>query len=165
MPEEYHLIAKMVKIECKITSNIPQLNLIEKTYGPFISNQIDKLPIFLALELKKKKKLNILLPFYLQSDYIIDIIEKEKTNEEIFQMIHPNFFELYFILKDFIPELTKSYALFNELRQIRLNKIKAGLKSLDNRALILENLTQFEFAHVKNFVIKSMEMLNKIENI
>lgn len=160
-PKEYHFISQSIEIECQSLKNIPILKLITSTYGPYKINKIINIPIFLALELNKKGYVKILIPFYLQYEFIESIYEKEKENLDNFQILHPNFFELHFCLIEFQKNEIEN--IINLLRELRLKKIKDGLKTIDGRALILDNLTQYEFSHVKIYIKESMEMLLKIE--
>ncbi|KAF7700510.1 putative DNA replication complex GINS protein PSF2 [Cucumispora dikerogammari] len=165
-PKEYHFISQSIEIECQTLTNIPLLELIDRDYGPYQKNTIFKAPIYLAVELFKKGNVKIFIPYYLQLDFIKEIYEKEKEQREVFQIIHPNFFELHAcLIKYQMNEAEETRNIMNELRELRLQKIKLGLKSLDGKALILDNLTQYEFAHVKLFIKESMERLRSVEKI
>ena len=159
-PKEYHFMALSTEIEVQTLTDIPELNLISNFHGPLQQNTISKIPLFVALELQSKQYVKILIPYYLSHDFIINALEKEKEDVDAFQKVHPHFFELLHIMKDTIRADNPSTSnLANELREVRLGKLKVGMSGMDGKAVVLDNLTQYEFSHINLYVKETMEGL------
>lgn len=161
-PQELKLIAYHQHIEIRPKTYIPALSLLEKDYGPFFLHEPIQVPVHVALFFRKANLCEIIRPFFLESDYLMTIKKKEEESNE-YQEIYPYIFELCDDLLENYEDSENIRLLINDIRQLRLTKTTNGLKSIDGKALNLNNLTVFEYEQVKELLLGSMEMALRME--
>lgn len=163
---ELKLIALQEEIEIEPLTFIPKLTLIQETYGPYYPLQLYKVPIYIAITLKKSNKCKIRLPSYFDTELLKDLLQKEEENED-YQSLHPFFFEISCYIKECynVDNIDEKMVLINKIKYIRYKKTHEGLKILDARAINLNNLTSWEFNEIKPFLLTVMEEAKEIEKV
>lgn len=163
-PEELINIAYQEDIEVEPTAHIPQLDLIQGTYGPFTPLSVHKVPIYLALLLKQTGQCRIRLPYYYDLDILRDTVKREEESEE-YQPIHPYFFELTGIVKHCYNVEDRNVILkhINDIKHIRYSKTSIGVANIDSDAVNLNNITSWEFSEIRCFMLRTMEEARRLE--
>lgn len=163
LPDELKLIAHHQAIRIKVTTDVAEIFLLEKNIGPFKIGELHEVPIHCALKMAKFNLCEIQTPLYLKEEHLRELKKKElETNE--YQEIYPYIFELYEdILQHLKGDVEHLRLLVSEIREIRLKKTKTGLKSIDGKALCLNNLTVYEYEQIKPILLKGMEMAARME--
>lgn len=169
LPKEFLHIALEEEIEIEPLKDIPVINLIEYSYGPFsILQKNCKIPIFAALSLQKSGYCRIKCPNYLSQDVIENSLDLETDLKNEFTQIYPYIFEINSILIDVCYDIDDKNILkskINEIYNLRQKKIVEGLKFVDSNALKITNLTGYEFCKVKNFILNTMKIAKRLEKI
>merc|ERR1712080_448484 len=149
-PAELKLISVHSEVEIEPLTFIPKLNLLEKEYGPYFPLSSAVVPFFCAKILSDNNLCVMKGPTIEQLKFILE--EETKNEEEYFKL--PNYF--FELSSEFIksaeknnrePELYKK--LYCDIREIRFKKIRDGLEEIDCKALLLDNVTGFEFNQIK----------------
>ncbi|KAM0676795.1 DNA replication protein psf2 [Binucleata daphniae] len=163
---ELKLIALQEEIEIEPLTFIPRLTLIQEDYGPYNPLQLYKVPLYIALTLKKSNKCKIRLPSFFDVEYLQDVLQKEEENED-YQQIHPFFFEMSIYIKECYnaDNIDEKLVLVNKIKHARYNKTHEGLKVIDARAINLNNLTSYEFNEIKKYLLTVMQAANEIEKM
>lgn len=110
------------------------------SYGPFAPNYPIDVPLWLALYLRQTNTCAIQPPDYLRVEYLRDIIERERTNDQGFESLPFYFYEIAKKLTercggssgggggsddgDTIPHVVEVIRLVNEIHAMRQQKLK-----------------------------------------
>jgi len=82
----------VLKISINLSFSI--INIIKGTYGPFKPNKQIKIPLWLAVQLKKNKKCDIKTPNWFNKDFLSEILKCEKENPTLLQSLPYYFYEI-----------------------------------------------------------------------
>jgi GINS complex subunit 2 len=74
-----------------------ELNLLCGKYGPFKPTKPVKVPLWLAIQFKNNKKCRIIPPTWMDTEFLVEKVEKEKTIDAL-QELPYYFFEICQIL-------------------------------------------------------------------
>lgn len=164
-PKEMLNIAYQEDVEIEPTANIPDIHMLDSDFEGLAPLQVVKVPLYMALSLKKSNLCRMRLPFYLKESHLEEIINFEKENMHEYAKTQPCFFELSDVLIRHAynvenPERLK--VLVQEVRELRFLKTLEGMKALDGRAFNINNLTAWEFEEVKPFILSGSEEACKL---
>lgn len=95
---ELEFIAESKNIQIQPSFKKKEIQLISGTYGPFKPNKSIDVPLWFAMQLKKKMRCKIIVPGWMDPDFLIEILEKEKRNLNSFEALDFHFFEISQIL-------------------------------------------------------------------
>lgn len=159
-PMELVNIAYQEDVEVEPTANIPDIHLLEYDIQNLKPLQISRVPLYIALSLKKSNLCRIRLPSFLKHEYLEEIISLERENVGEYAKIHRFFFELSDILIKHaynVENPDRLRLLIQELKEARFQKTYEGMKVLDGHAFNINNLTGWEFNEIRHFVLKGSE--------
>lgn len=159
-PIELVNIAYQEDVEVEPTANIPQIHLLEYDIQNLKPLQISRVPLYVALSLKKSNLCRIRLPQFLKREYLEEIINLERENIGEYTKIPRFFFEISDILIRHaynVENPDKLRLLIQELKEARFQKTFEGMKVLDGHAFNVNNLTEWEFNEVRHFILKGSE--------
>lgn len=123
-----------------------------------------QVPIWLALILKAQRKCNIVPPEWLNLKKLQELYQFEVTTLECFSELPHNWLELSKIFFENAPddlsdEVHKLKSLIQDLKEIRMIKVKKGLTLLNESHLQLDNLSLMEINEIRSFVVTMMGKL------
>lgn len=106
-------------------------------------------------------------PEWLNLTYLRDMYEQEKLKPLQFSSLPSNWLELSKILlakaPDDISDLSHHLrSIIQDLREIRLVKIKNGLRELNEANMELTNLSLMEINEIRPFILQVMNKLGKL---
>ncbi|KAG5648869.1 hypothetical protein DXG03_000218 [Asterophora parasitica] len=134
-------------------------------YGPLRPPNKAVIPIWMAVNLKSKKKCHIVAPPWLNVDFLQDRLNKE-TSEAGFSDLPFRFAEVSKVLLDVasddLENPDKLRSLLKDLREARQAKSRDGLKTLDHSELSLPNLCSMEINEIRPFFVHSMHLLTQL---
>jgi GINS complex subunit 2 len=166
-PQELKFIAYEELIEVEPSTTINSLSLIHRHYKDIVPLSICKLPLYIALELKKSNLVHIRLPHCYTLSVLSKILENEISNEKEYLEINPNMFSTGKIIinnsynTDNKEELV---VLIDKIKEVRNKKSLLGLSKMEGRALNLNNLTMSEWYEIREILVRPMEERRKILN-
>lgn len=165
-PPELELIASQQLIEIVPLISMERTAFISGAYGPLRPPNKAKVPLWMAFNLKLKKKCHIVSPPWLNVDYLQDRLIRE-TSEQGFSDLPFRFAEISKVLLDVasddLENPDKLRTLLKDLREARQAKSRDGLKTLDYSELSLPNLCSMEINEIRPFFVQSMSVLAKFQ--
>ncbi|ORX42326.1 GINS complex, PSF2 component [Hesseltinella vesiculosa] len=165
-PAEIEFIAGNDPISVIPLYKMPAIKLIQATYGPFRPPLPTRVPLWLALSMKKNQKCKLLPPPWLTVDHLTERLEQEETKDE-FCALPFHYMEMaHMILEsasDDIPNAEKIRKLLKDLRETRQSKARVGLEALDDRWLGMHNLSFMEINEIRPFFSKAFNEMRKLE--
>lgn len=140
----------IVEIEARF--NHPPLKLIRGTFGPFYPNQRAKVPLWLGLSLKKQKKCRLVLPEWLDSEHLAEVLRQERAQEGIFQDLPFYYVEIATLLlataADEFPMPDRTRSLVEDIENVRMEKIRRGLQGMSDTVLRGRSVMSTKMNHV-----------------
>ncbi|WWD17924.1 DNA replication complex GINS protein PSF2 [Kwoniella shandongensis] len=169
-PDELTFLAEEETIDIVPLFSMTRVRLLSGIYGPFQPPSACRVPLWLALSLKRKRKCRIVPPEWLSVERLTAILKDEKENGEGFERLPKRFIETSKVLLDVAPDdLTQPSilrSLLKDLREVRQAKIRIGLQSegvMRGSYLQVTNLTPLELSELKPFLVKAMTMMQGLE--
>jgi GINS complex subunit 2 len=145
----------------------PILHLLSGDYGPFRPPHRTRVPLWLAVHLRKGGNCTILLPPWLDADYLAQKLKEEKDKPDQFSSIEYFWIEIYSLLvacaEDDFVNLDKIQMLIQQLKEARHYKIMEGLNQVDSRPIRLKNIGCSELYQIKPYILKAANMLTDYE--
>ncbi|KDQ21557.1 hypothetical protein BOTBODRAFT_182861 [Botryobasidium botryosum FD-172 SS1] len=165
-PYELEFIASDELIEISPSFSMERTRLIHGIIGPFRPPGKSKVPLWLAVNLKLKRKCNIVPPDWLNVEYLQERLAEE-TSSPAFSALPFRFAEIAKVLLDVaaddlaLPDKIRS--LLKDLREARQSKSRDGLKKLDHIQLEMANLCSMEINELRPFFVKAMGVFTKLQ--
>ncbi|KAF4620039.1 hypothetical protein D9613_005267 [Agrocybe pediades] len=164
-PLELELVASQQLIEIVPLISMEKTAFISGAYGPLRPPNKAKIPLWMAVNLKMKKKCHIIAPSWLNVEYL-----QERLNLEISQ---PAFSSMPFrfneiakvildVASDDLDNPDKLRSLLKDLREARQAKSREGLRTLDHSELSLPNLCSMEINEIRPYFVRSMSVLTQL---
>ncbi|KAI5893957.1 Psf2-domain-containing protein [Schizophyllum commune H4-8] len=181
-PAELEFIASQQLLEIIPLIAMERTVFISGTYGPLQPPRRAKVPIWLATNLKLKKKCRIIPPDWLtvgtfatflilerplnnRLDHLRDCCEEE-TNNPKFSKLPFRFAEVAKVLLDVAPDdledADQLRLLLKNLREARQAKTRDGLQNLNPNELHVENMCSMEINEIRPFFVQSMAILGQL---
>ncbi|KAF8076643.1 hypothetical protein FPV67DRAFT_1407438 [Lyophyllum atratum] len=164
-PPELELISSQQLIEIVPLISMERTAFISGAYGPLRPPNKASVPIWMALNLKSKKKCHIVAPAWLNVDFLQDRLNRE-TSQPGFSDLPFRFAEVSKVLLDVasddLENPDKLRSLLKDLREARQAKSRDGLKTLDHSELSLPNLCSMEINEIRPFFVHSMHLLTQL---
>ncbi|KAG6903416.1 hypothetical protein C0995_005439 [Termitomyces sp. Mi166 len=167
-PAEFELIACQQLIEIVPLISMERTAFIsdyQGAYGPLRPPQKATVPIWMAVNLKAKKRCHIVAPPWLNVDFLQDRLNKE-TSQRGFSDLPFRFVEISKVLLDVASDDLESpdklRYLLKDLREARQAKSREGLQTLDHSELSLPNLCSMEINEIRPFFVQSMHLLTQL---
>ncbi|THV08303.1 Psf2-domain-containing protein [Dendrothele bispora CBS 962.96] len=164
-PTELELIASQQLIEIIPLIAMEKTAFISGAYGPLRPPHRAKVPIWMAVNLKLKKKCHIMAPYWLNTEFLQARLNEE-TTESGFSRLPFRFSEVSKVLLDVapddIPDADKLRYILKDLREARQAKSREGLANLDRGEFSLPNFCSMEINEVRPFFIRSMAILQQL---
>mmetsp|Transcript_13543 Transcript_13543/g.26038 ORF Transcript_13543/g.26038 Transcript_13543/m.26038 type:complete len:213 (-) Transcript_13543:332-970(-) len=158
-PAEMEFNAEYEEVDIIPDVNIEEneLNFIEGKYGPFRTRRQARVPLWLALFLKRRRRCSICMPEWLQLEKLEQHLELERGDEQGFQALPYHFSEMSEMLfkeaKDDVDKFHQVREKVSDIVSVRRNKIFAGLSMLRSSAPVeLGNICNIEVCLIRNFM-------------
>ncbi|WVQ71155.1 DNA replication complex GINS protein PSF2 [Cryptococcus sp. DSM 104548] len=169
-PDELTFLAEQDHINIVPLFSMTRIRLVSGVYGPFQPPSAVRVPVWLGLSLKKKRKCRIVPPDWLSVENLQQVLKNEKENSEGFERLPRRFMEISKVLLDValddISQATQIRSLLKDIREVRQAKIRFGLQSedvLQSDYLQVTNLTPLELSELKPFLIRSMSLMQSLK--
>ncbi|KLO16352.1 Psf2-domain-containing protein [Schizopora paradoxa] len=164
-PQELEFIASEELVEIRPTVKMDQIRFISGIYGPFTGGRLVKVPLWMAVNLKLKKKCNVVPPVWLNLEYLQDKLSEE-TSRPVFSDLPFRYAEISKVLLDIasddLDQPDKLRSVLKDLREARQAKTREGLRAIDQNALSLPNLSAMEINEARPFFVGAMGILSQL---
>ncbi|PPQ66589.1 hypothetical protein CVT26_009489 [Gymnopilus dilepis] len=164
-PPELELVASQQLVEIVPLISMEKTAFISGAYGPLRPPNKAKVPLWMAVNLKLKKKCHIIAPPWLNADYLQDRLTEE-TSQPAFSKLPFRFTEIAKVILDVASDDLESpdkiRSLLKDLREARQAKSREGLKTLDHSELSLPNLCSMEINEIRPYFVQSMSIFTQL---
>ncbi|KAG2013305.1 DNA replication complex GINS protein PSF2 [Coprinopsis cinerea AmutBmut pab1-1] len=166
-PQELEMIACQQLVEIIPLIAMEKTAFISGAYGPLRPPNKAKIPLWMAVNLKMKKKCHIVPPKWLNVEFLSERLEREIAQPDAFCEMPFRFAEVAKVLIDLAsddlenPDQIRS--LLKDLREARQAKSRAGLSQIDHSDLSLTNFCSMEINEIRPVFVQSMSLLTKLK--
>ncbi|KAG2349115.1 Psf2-domain-containing protein [Suillus weaverae] len=164
-PLELELIASEHLVEIVPLITMEKTAFISGAYGPLRPPAKCRIPLWMATNLKLKKKCHIVAPEWLSVEFLQERLTRETSRPE-FSKLPFRFAEIAKVILDVasddVQNADKIKSLLKDLREARQAKSRDGLQKLDHSELSLPNLCSMEINEIRPFFIQSMGILTQL---
>ncbi|KAJ3260550.1 DNA replication protein psf2 [Chytriomyces hyalinus] len=165
-PQEIEFLAENQQITIVPTRAIPNtVELLSGDYGPFRPPLKSKVPLWLALTLKKRGKCSIVPPLWLDPEYLELKLEQERGAPDEFSDLP------FTCAQDDIPHFETISSLIKSIKECRSNKCIAVLKGIDLQVysehgfIEMHQLGFAEVNEVKPFFTRALEEMGRFSGL
>ncbi|KAJ8086904.1 DNA replication protein psf2 [Marasmius tenuissimus] len=138
---------------------------ISGAYGPLRPPMKSTIPLWMAVNLKLKKKCHIITPPWLTVEFLQNRLSEENSNPAFSKMPF-RYSEIAKTLLDVAPDdlenTDKIRSLLKDLREARQAKCRDGLAVLDRGETSLSNLCAMEINEIRPFFIHAKGIISQL---
>jgi len=164
-PPELELIASEQLIDIVPLVTMEKTAFISGAYGPLRPPAKARVPLWIAVNLKLKKKCHIVPPEWLSVESLQDRLTRETSNPG-FSQFPFRFAEISKVILDIasddLEDPDRIRTLLKDIREARQAKSREGIAKLDHSELGLSGLCSMEINEIRPFFIKGMSVLTKL---
>ncbi|KAF7967272.1 hypothetical protein HWV62_23084 [Athelia sp. TMB] len=164
-PPELELIASEQLVEIIPLVSMERTAFISGAYGPLRPPNKCKVPLWMAVNLKLKKKCHIVPPDWLNADDLQALLNAE-TTKPTYSEVPFRYVEIAKVLLDVasedIPSPDKIRSLLKDLREARQAKCRSSLILINHSDVKMTNLSSMELNEVRPVFIKSMNVWTQL---
>lgn len=164
-PQELEFIAGEETVEIVPSIRMAPIRLISGVYGPFRPPAKATVPLWVASNLKLKKKCHIVPPDWLTVEALQEYLVAETTENE-FSTLPFRYLEISKVLLDIASDdlmhPDRIRLLLKDIREARQAKIRQGLPGVGGPVVNIPNVSAMEINEVRPFFIKAMGVLQKL---
>mmetsp|Transcript_59268 Transcript_59268/g.97922 ORF Transcript_59268/g.97922 Transcript_59268/m.97922 type:complete len:258 (-) Transcript_59268:163-936(-) len=138
-PLENEFLAENETIEIVPNFSCKRLQFIQGSYGPFHANRLIRVPLWLAITLKKSKKCGIKLPEWMSENELKMTLQQEKENETFCHGVPFYYREMSKLIFDIDKgsHHRSIRVLIQDIEDVRESKTKKGLKTIQPTTYIV----------------------------
>ncbi|KAL4187186.1 hypothetical protein AMTRI_Chr09g17660 [Amborella trichopoda] len=166
-PAEIEFFAEDEMVDIVPNLRVEALNMICGDYGPFTPQIPAKVPLWLAVALKKRGKCAIRPPEWMSVERLTQVLEAERDSSREFQPLPFHYVEitklLFHFAQDDIPDMYLVKSMVEDIRDVRFHKVELGLETFTNRtqAVKLKNLSAMEANIIRPFSVRALQAFYK----
>eukprot|EP00658_Telonema_sp_P-2_P036869 TRINITY_DN2658_c0_g1_i2.p1 TRINITY_DN2658_c0_g1~~TRINITY_DN2658_c0_g1_i2.p1 ORF type:complete len:182 (+),score=47.35 TRINITY_DN2658_c0_g1_i2:299-844(+) len=147
---------------------MPNLHLITGDLGPFTPQIPVKVPLWLALSLKKSQLCHIRPPFWLDAAHLQERLEHEKEDDAFYEPLPFHYMEIAAQLMDLasddVPDYSKIKQVLLDIEEVRYAKMRKTLMEITGGdfAYKCTNISAMEINKVRPFMTKTVDRLHQV---
>ncbi|KAI9018291.1 hypothetical protein DFJ74DRAFT_211223 [Hyaloraphidium curvatum] len=168
-PAEIEFIAGSEMVTVVPNEKISKLDCISGQYGPFRPPIRTKVPVWLAITLKRRNKCRIEPPAWLDYEHLKGKLAKEEESQELFSDLPFHYYEISRMLlecaSDDIQNVDKIRTVLKDLQERRHSKARQGLANLDGNVLQMDNLGLMEINEIRPFFSEAFNNVRRMNDI
>jgi len=165
VPAELELVATETLVDIIPLVSMERTAFISGAFCPLRPPAKASVPLWMAINLKQKKKCHIIPPDWLTVEYLQERLNEETSNTS-FSNLPFRFAEIAKVIldsaSDDIQSPEKIRSLLKDLREARQAKSREGLRELDHSDLSLPNLCSMEINEIRPFFVRAMGILGQL---
>ncbi|KAK7256189.1 hypothetical protein RIF29_29627 [Crotalaria pallida] len=165
--EELEFIAEDEMVDIVPNLKMGPLNLISGDFGPFTPQIVTKVPMWLAVALKKRGKCSICPPQWMSVEKLTHVLEAERDSQEMSEQLPFHYVEISRLLfehaRDNIPDVYMVRSLIEDIKDVRFHKVETDLEAFNGRtiAVKIKNLSAMEVNIVRPFIGRALQAFYK----
>lgn len=124
-----------------------------------------KVPLWLALALKKQDRCSIVFPKWLEEERLQHFVEEEKARAQFAEL--PWMWQplsqslLTFAADDFMEDVDTVRGLLQDLKELRMTKIRDGLQLVNESHMQMDGIGLMELNEARPIISQAMSVLQK----
>ncbi|XP_078428764.1 PSF2 isoform X2 [Wolffia australiana] len=134
---EVEFLAEDEMVEIVPNVRMGALHMICGDFGPFLPQIPVRVPLWLAVAMKKRGKCAIRPPAWLSIDNLTQVLEAERESPREFQALPFHYVEISRLLfdhaRDDIPDIYMVRSLIEDIKDVRFHKVETGLETISGR--------------------------------
>ncbi|GAA95490.1 uncharacterized protein L969DRAFT_92622 [Mixia osmundae IAM 14324] len=139
-----------------------KLNGKSRTVGPFEPPRRARIPLWLAVTLKRKRKCRIVAPPWMLLEKLEELL-REDTTSLGFSALPFCYMEISRVLlevaSDDIPDAARIRMILKDLREVRQSKTRRGVEAINTTHLEMTNISQLELNEIRPFFTLAMKRM------
>ena len=173
-PAECEFFAEEEIIQIISGVNFAKLKFISGTFGPIGAGEPANVPLWFAIELRKKGKCKIVIPDWMSPDNLTSILTREKSMG-LFVDLPYHYIEVAKLLlanaKEDVESSDKVAVLIQDIENIRMSKLKKGCQQISSKICQFDeittlfdmtNISALEIFALKGFLIETLDAQTKL---
>lgn len=143
--------------------------LISGDHGPFEPGIPTKVPLWMAVDLKERKKCRLRPLDWMNTEELQKKKDEENEQEYFTEMPSKNYLEVASLLlksaRDDLPHADEVQTLIKDIWDIRMAKLKKSINIMVNQKETharLDNLTQMEINTIRPFLTKALDHMHSL---
>ncbi|KAI7864850.1 Psf2-domain-containing protein [Spinellus fusiger] len=164
-PQEVEFLCGSEMITIIPVQRIPEIELIQQSVGPFRPPLQIKVPLWLAILMKKQQKCTMVCPEWLTVERLKVRLEEEEQHAE-FSKLPFHYMEMAQLLlesaREDIPNAEQVRTLLKDLRETRQAKSRVGLSELDDTWLGMNSLSLMEINEIRPFFTHAYDQMRRL---
>ncbi|KAG0201950.1 DNA replication protein psf2 [Mortierella sp. GBA30] len=166
-PLEIEFLAENEMIEIAASIDTKQdLDLLGGTLPSLKPLQLNKVPLWMAISLKKKQKCNIVAPKWMTVESLQKSL-KDEQEQDRFSALPYHYMEIAQLLLenacDDVPSADAVRTLLKDLREARQSKARQGVAALGLTYLQMDNIGLMEINEIRPFFTKAFYEIQKLK--
>ncbi|XP_028407964.1 DNA replication complex GINS protein PSF2-like [Dendronephthya gigantea] len=166
-PSEVDFLSE--KRHVKILPNFKEgrIFLISGDIGPFEPGLSTSVPLWMAVNLKQRKKCRIIPPDWMNTDQLEQRKDDEKEREYFTEMPSKSYLEVASLLlksaRDDIPHADEVQTLIKDIWEIRMAKLRKSINIMVQEKETharLDNLTEMEINTIRPFLTSALDHMH-----
>lgn len=167
LPSEAEFIAtSATEISIVPLMRIDRVRLLSGVYGPLRPPAQARVPLWMALSLKKRKRCSVVCPDWLQPENLRELHRSEIMNEE-FAAVPLHYMAIAKVLletaPDDIPQSDEVRVILKGLREARQSKVMEGIRHVNTEHLGMYNISSGEVAELRPFLGTAFKHLRAMQ--
>lgn len=167
-PQELQFITENTSIEILPRYTMASIDLITTTIPPLRAMQRATVPVWVAVILKQQHKCSIVPPDWLTVPQLKHHHTVETKQLNSFSELPDNWLEVSKLFFDFAhddlsDEVHKFRALVQDLKEIRMIKVRRGIAHVNESNLQLDNLSVLEINEIRPLLVQTMGKLAALD--
>ena len=132
-------------------------------YGPFRPGEPAKVPLWLAVQLRKNNLCRVQVPFWMKVDWLAAHYKKEQDEAGYFEDMPYHYLEISALLlahaAEDVPDTERVRALIEDISNLRATKIRNGLKQLRTglSSASLTHISAMELNNIRPLMSKALD--------
>ncbi|KDN39630.1 GINS complex, PSF2 component [Tilletiaria anomala UBC 951] len=162
-----YLAAESTEIDIVPSLSLDRVRLLGGIYGPFRPPATCKVPLWLAINLRSKKKCKIVPPEWMSVGDLREAYDQE-VRAAPFAKLPQDYAIIAKVLLETassdIPDSDQIRGLLKDLREARQAKVISGLSAINSAHLEMTNVTSLEICELRAFFTTAFNHLKAIES-
>eukprot|EP01117_Protostelium_nocturnum_P014205 TRINITY_DN5384_c0_g1_i1.p1 TRINITY_DN5384_c0_g1~~TRINITY_DN5384_c0_g1_i1.p1 ORF type:complete len:189 (-),score=55.45 TRINITY_DN5384_c0_g1_i1:157-723(-) len=173
-PSDVDFFAEDEKITIEPNFNMEAVTFISGTLGPFKTLQKTEVPLWLAVELKQKRKCNIVIPSWLTVNQLEEKYEREsaKNTNEPFEVMNYYYMEIAAQLLEYAADdfenVGKVRRLIEDIWTSRTTRIRKqmeeNINAEDSSSFRLGNLASMELKTISPILTQTISQFRALSD-
>ncbi|MCO5583369.1 hypothetical protein L7F22_037279 [Adiantum nelumboides] len=164
--EAEYLATSDVEINIVPLMRMDRVRLLDGIYGPLRPPTQARVPLWLAINLKKRKRCSIVCPDWLLSEQLKKSLQQETMQDE-FAPLPLHYLSISKVLLESapedIPESDDVRAYLKSIREARQSKILSGVEAVNTEHLGMTNISLGEVTELRQFLSTAFNHLRAIQ--